>query len=501
MPFVKKVDNLEKSILQIQVKMLGSGIKAEDNKVLDVYNTAFKKEIKELHLLIDNFDDTMIDKAKMKKIFASLEKRYSNFLSISRSFINIMKEMPEEGQYEIEPVEQMYGLLQKDMNQLKKNVLQLETTVSNNIVTEFDKKTESNIIITAIIMILLIMIATFTITSIRTSLKIVKKWLANISENKDLTSKMQNTKKVDSELLEVKDSVEVILNAFGDALNEVVQSANNSAKVSEKIKGLSKNIGNSSSSISSSLLGAVTDGEKIIDSLDASQATSQDTKNNLSKVSDVLGVVNNKMQDLTYFVDSTVSKEQEIASKIQTLSENATEVKTVLNVIADIADQTNLLALNAAIEAARAGEHGRGFAVVADEVRQLAEKTQTSLRDIESTINILTQEIISASDDISQNSTEIQKLSEISKDVTSSIDETNAITEDVTSTILENFNIANMVNTSTKDLIKENKMIEKTSVENQKETNRINDEIAALVTSNTALLENLSQFKIKGDEI
>jgi len=127
----------------------------------------------------------------------------------------------------------------------------------------------------------------------------------------------------------------------------------------------------------------------------------QNGKDDLQKALGYVDEATKSISNLTSEIVQTAQTENEMAGKIDQLSRDAEQVKSVLVVINDIADQTNLLALNAAIEAARAGEHGRGFAVVADEVRQLAERTQKSLIEINATINVIVQAISDSSEQMS----------------------------------------------------------------------------------------------------
>jgi len=112
-----------------------------------------------------------------------------------------------------------------------------------------------------------------------------------------------------------------------------------------------------------------------------------------------------RMQNIDESGRDTSMKASEVMSQ-------SNDIKSVISIIADIAEQTNLLALNAAIEAARAGEHGRGFAVVADEVRKLAERTQKSLAEINANINVLTQSITDISASIEEQSGNISNIND-----------------------------------------------------------------------------------------
>lgn len=138
-----------------------------------------------------------------------------------------------------------------------------------------------------------------------------------------------------------------------------------------------------------------------------------------TKFVELNGMINSTVER----IQSVAGKEHELSGNLQALVGNAQETKAILVTIGDIADQTNLLALNAAIEAARAGEHGRGFAVVADEVRKLAERTQKSLAEISATINVLIQAINDNSESLNQNMDEMMDLTQYVATVDHKMDE------------------------------------------------------------------------------
>ena len=211
------------------------------------------------------------------------------------------------------------------------------------------------------------------------------------------------------------------INAFIDKIHQIVKisksiSAENSA-ISEELSQTAGKVEDQANQQSHIVHATQKEGKGLEAYLAQSVEKAHHSEKELANTFSSLATVRTKVSTLGATMQTTAANEEELAQKLSSVSQSAQEVKHVLDIIKDIADQTNLLALNAAIEAARAGEHGRGFAVVADEVRKLAERTQNSLSQIDATISVVVQSITDTSTQISHNTQEIHALALTSKEL------------------------------------------------------------------------------------
>ncbi len=376
-----------------------------------------------------------IDNPKVYELLLKFEKDLDKFYKLSLQMVNIYIQGHIKTKNELMEQVDMYA--EKLTRFLNKFIKKHEVKLVNILKKVDNEVLNTTIIISVLFLVLLLLIGgamVYIYKRLMNSFDLLNKNILNIVKGEgDLTKRIEI--KRNDEIGEVAKNMNLLIEKLQETIletknlsNQNASTANalakNSAKVEERIVEESKYIEKMDESL-----------KMILDKVENSKEFALSTKENILITQNELDNASAQIDKLSQKVLIISDKESQLAEKIKQLSHEAQNVKSILDVIREIADQTNLLALNAAIEAARAGEHGRGFAVVADEVRKLAEKTQNSLTEIDATLNLIVKAVLEASGDINENSKEIISLSDethVTKDeILSSLDKMKESTSQV----------------------------------------------------------------------
>jgi methyl-accepting chemotaxis protein len=359
---------------------------------------------------------TYLTSDELKKFYISIFK--GELVNKTNSMINIAKEKGMDGNFNVNASD-WFSNVSGAINLLRDVEIELFNT-TNLLIENKLKNASSHIVqVSATVLIGIVLFTLFILYFMRISISLpienFKQTLLNIGKNNDLTIKANEDSPL--EISQMSKSFNNLMKDLKDLIETSKTSSSENSSISHELSTTAMDVGKN---VEDSVLvvdNATAKANEIKNEIVASIYDAQNSKQNIMKANDNLDAARSEVITLTTKIQHSAQLEIELAQRMSTLSSDANEVRQVLEVISDIADQTNLLALNAAIEAARAGEHGRGFAVVADEVRKLAERTQKSLTEINATINVIVQSIEDVSGEMSSNSQEIQQLSTTATDV------------------------------------------------------------------------------------
>jgi methyl-accepting chemotaxis protein len=389
-------------------------------KNLENYKKNYQESIKQ----IDNLLNILRNKSNQETL-TKLKKDLESWYTLNEPRMVLLQKYGKkvnEPSFEIDHKADAETLerVAKESGQLFASLLQEIEAVANGIkkanFQRLDTSSMTSMTTLIVVVVIVFSIFFFINRSISTSVSRARKRCETILQTKDLSLKIETGYK--DEISQITAAVNTLLEEVKNAIANAKNNAIENASVAEELSSTSLQIGKRAEEESAIVFQTTSDAGIVSSQMDEASAQAKMVKEVTGNAQKSLAMAQKLLDETISQLNQTAQAEAAINDRLNHLSNDARQVRSVLDVIGDIADQTNLLALNAAIEAARAGEHGRGFAVVADEVRKLAERTQKSLVDTNATINVIVQSIGDISGEMNGNAKRIHELTGFSTKVT-----------------------------------------------------------------------------------